>query len=126
MSIENRESLALEHIRHIRGKVDQIADDIDDLKARISSLDTSMVVVKREVNLGDEVDARQQVSLDKIVKRLSELSNGWKWPNLGWLSQAISEDNGTAQAVGQQVPSGRLTNNKIPVTLAMPKMAVRG
>jgi outer membrane murein-binding lipoprotein Lpp len=70
---ENVENLVLEHLRHIRGKVDQIAGDMDDLKSRMSSLESSMVSVKREVNHGDEVDARHQVTLDKIAKRLERL-----------------------------------------------------
>ena len=73
MSMENIESLVLEHLRHIRGKVDQISEDIDDLKARMSSLESSMVTVKREVNNGEDVDARQQVSLDKILRRIERL-----------------------------------------------------
>lgn len=75
MSIENIDSLVLEHLRHIRHKVDQIVDDIDDLKARISSLDSSMISVKREVNHAEEVDARQQVSIDKIIRRLERIES---------------------------------------------------
>ena len=67
------ENLILEHLRHIRGKVDQIVNDMDDLKARMSSLEASMVSVKREVNHSDEVDARQQVSLDKLAKRIERI-----------------------------------------------------
>ena len=44
-----------------------------DLKLRMSALDASMGLVKREVNLGDEVDARQQVSLDKLAQRLERI-----------------------------------------------------
>ena len=47
------------HLRHIRGRVDQIGDDITDLKHRMSSLETAMVGVKRELTHGDETDARQ-------------------------------------------------------------------
>ncbi len=70
---ENVENLILEHLRHIRGRVDQIAEDMNDLKHRMSGLETNMVLVKREVNSGDETDARQQVSLDKIVERLQRI-----------------------------------------------------
>ena len=70
---DNIENLVLEHLRHIRGRVDQIADDVTDLKLRMSALDASMGLVKREVNLGDEVDARQQVSLDKLAQRLERI-----------------------------------------------------
>jgi len=70
---DNVENLILEHLRHIRGKVDHIASDIDDLKARMSSLDASMVLVKREVNQGEDVNARQQVSLDRLAKRIDRI-----------------------------------------------------
>ena len=57
---ENVENLVLEHLRHIRGRVDQIADDVVDLKQRMSGLESAMNLVRREVTLGDETDARQQ------------------------------------------------------------------
>ena len=70
---ENIDNLVLEHLRHIRAKVDQTADDVRDLKGRISSLEESMVSVRYEVVHGAEVDARQQLSLDKIVQRLDRI-----------------------------------------------------
>ena len=33
------ENLVLEHLRHIRARVDQIADDMTDLKLRMSGLE---------------------------------------------------------------------------------------
>lgn len=70
---DNIESLILEHLRHIRTRVDQLGDDMDDLKSRMSSLESAMVAVKREVNLGDEVDARLQLTLDRLVKRIERV-----------------------------------------------------
>ncbi len=64
------ESLVLEHLRHIRGRVDQIADDVTELKLRMSGLEQAMVLVKREVNYGDETDIRQQITLDKLHARI--------------------------------------------------------
>ena len=72
---DNVESLILEHLRHIRAKVDSTADNIDDLKVRMSSLESAMVSVKREVNHGEDVDARQQVSLDKLLKRIERIES---------------------------------------------------
>ena len=68
---ENVENLVLEHLRHIRGRVDQIADDVGDLKQRMSGLESAMNLVRREVALGDETDARQQLTLDKLNVRIS-------------------------------------------------------
>lgn len=70
---ENVENLVIEHSRHIRSRVDQIADDMSDLKQRMSSLETSMVLVKREVAASDETDIRLQVSLDKLVERIQRI-----------------------------------------------------
>lgn len=70
---DNVESLVLEHLRHIRGRVDQIGEDIVDLKHRMSSLESAMVGVKRELTHGDETDARQQVSIDRIVERIERI-----------------------------------------------------
>lgn len=70
---ENVENLVIEHLRHIRSRVDQIADDMSDLKQRMSSLETSMVLVKREVAASDETDIRLQVSLDKLVERIQRI-----------------------------------------------------
>jgi hypothetical protein len=46
---------------------------MDDLKARVSSLESSVVSVKREVNHGDKVDARHQVTLGRLAKRLEKI-----------------------------------------------------
>lgn len=72
---DNVENLVLEHLRHIRAKVDQISDDMNDLKHRMSSLELAMVSVKREAAHGDETDARQQVTLDKLVDRIQRIEN---------------------------------------------------
>ena len=70
---EKVENLVLEHLRHIRSRVDQIADDMGDLKQRISGLEIAMNLVRREVGLADEVDARQQITLDKLQHRIERI-----------------------------------------------------
>ena len=70
---ENVESLIIEPLRHIRSRVDQIADDVVDLKHRMSTLESGMALVKREMINGHETDARQQVSLDKLVERIQRI-----------------------------------------------------
>lgn len=70
---DNVENIVLEHLRHIRSRVDQIADDMSDLKHRMSSLESAMVSVKHEVAHGDETDARQQVTIDKIIDRIQRI-----------------------------------------------------
>ena len=70
---DNVENLIIEHLKHIRGRVDRIAEDMTDVKLRLSSLESAMVHVKREVSSGDETDARQQVSLDRLADRIERI-----------------------------------------------------
>ena len=74
---ENTENLLLEMLKGLRNEVRDFRvhfeNDMDDLKARMSSLESAMVGVKREVTQGDEVDARQQVLLDRIIKRIERI-----------------------------------------------------
>ena len=39
---DNTENLVLEHLRHIRARVDQIADDMTDFKHRMSGLEQAI------------------------------------------------------------------------------------
>ena len=76
---DNAENLILEMLKGLRSEVKEFRsryeEDMDDLKARMSSLENSMVSVKREINHSDEVDARQQVSLDKLMKRIERIEH---------------------------------------------------
>ena len=71
------ENLLLEMLKGLRNELrdfrNRYEDDMEDLKARMSSLEASMVSVRRDANHNEEVDARQQVSIDKIVKRIERL-----------------------------------------------------
>ena len=56
-----------------RGRVDQIAHDMGDLKHRMSGLDQAMTLVKRGINLSEETDARQQITLNKLAERIGRI-----------------------------------------------------
>ena len=71
--VESVESLIVEHLRHNRGRVDRMAEDMGDLKQRMSSLDIATVLVKREFSAGDETDARQQATLDCLLDRIERI-----------------------------------------------------
>jgi uncharacterized protein YhaN len=59
---DNVDNTVLDHLRHIRSRIDQIADDISDLKQRMSSLESAMVSVNDEMDHGDEANEPQQVT----------------------------------------------------------------
>jgi outer membrane murein-binding lipoprotein Lpp len=67
------ENLVLEHLRHIRAKVDKTADDVSDLKTRMSRLESAMLSVKREVADGFEAEIRQQSAFDKLTERVQRI-----------------------------------------------------
>ncbi|MEM7017610.1 MAG: hypothetical protein AAF512_09785 [Pseudomonadota bacterium] len=69
----NNERIMVEHLRHIRGRVDQISSDMTELRHRITVLEHSMNIVKREVNLGSEVSTNQQSFIDRLIERMQTL-----------------------------------------------------
>ncbi|HRZ52335.1 MAG TPA: hypothetical protein P5284_04090 [Candidatus Contendobacter sp.] len=73
--LHNVESLVLEHLRHIRARVDQIADDVGDLKLRMSSVENGIVQMRRDVLQADETDIRQQITLDKLAARVERIEH---------------------------------------------------
>jgi hypothetical protein len=70
------DNIVLEHLRHIRGVVDAIREDIEDLKSRMTTLEftvSNLMSVEASHYAGhsrrfDRVDAR----LDQIERRLTE------------------------------------------------------
>lgn len=63
---ENVENLILEHIRHIRGRVDQVAEDLGTVKLRLSSLESQVAGLH-----GDNAIAHQR--MDRIESRLERI-----------------------------------------------------
>ncbi len=70
---ENIDNIVLEHLRHIRSKVDKTEQSIDDLKIRMSRLESAMLAVKREVADGFESEIHQQSFNDKIIERIERI-----------------------------------------------------
>ena len=64
---ENVENLILEHLRHIRGRVDQMAEDLGTVKLRLSSLESQVVGLH-----GDNAVAHQR--MDHIDQRLDRIA----------------------------------------------------
>jgi chromosome segregation ATPase len=70
---ENVENLVLEHLRHIRGRVDKISEDVDTIKLRMQSFDERLVSLERAVvNVHSDL-ALVNVRLDRIDSRLDRV-----------------------------------------------------
>jgi hypothetical protein len=46
--------LVLEHLRHIRGRVDEIAEDVKDVKRRLSDLENPASIIPEKDAGGDD------------------------------------------------------------------------
>lgn len=72
---ENLDSLVLEHLRHIRGKVDQIADDVSEVKHRLASVEGNIGGLRRnDANQQDDI-YHQNAVIDAIKERLQRIEN---------------------------------------------------
>jgi len=72
---ETTENLVLEHLRHIRAKVDSIDSKVDLLTLRVNSLETAMVSIKYEIVYCADVDNRHQMAIDRLDKRLDRIES---------------------------------------------------
>jgi predicted nucleic acid-binding Zn-ribbon protein len=74
---DNVENLPLEHLKALRNEMREFRNEFhtesENLKQRMSALETAMINVKREVTAGDETDARHQVQLDQLVERIRRI-----------------------------------------------------
>jgi tetrahydromethanopterin S-methyltransferase subunit G len=67
------DNLVLEHLKHIRGRVDHISEDVTELKHRLVAIERGQAKGLREYAdlYGDQ--ARQQASMDRINERLDRI-----------------------------------------------------
>ena len=74
---DNVENLLLEHLKALRNEMREFRNEFhtesENLKQRMSALETAMINVKREVTAGDETGARHQVQLDQLVERIRRI-----------------------------------------------------
>lgn len=67
------DSQVLEHLRHLRARIDQIAEDVTEIKWRLNSLEFSASRVRGDIAHGEETSARQQAVVDRLGARLDRL-----------------------------------------------------
>ena len=67
------DNIILEHLKAIRAELAEVKADTSDIKLRLHSVDTSVIELRRNnVHLFED-DARQQVSLDKLLERIQRI-----------------------------------------------------
>ena len=74
---DDTSSLVLEHLRALRSELRDLRHDtksgVDELKARMSSLEAAFLTVKREIVHGDETDNRLQAVIDRLAQRIERI-----------------------------------------------------
>lgn len=74
---EEMDNIVIEHLKALRNELREFRSEFhvetDNLKQRLSGIETSMVNVKREINASDETDARHQVQMDQLVERIRRI-----------------------------------------------------
>lgn len=63
---EEPDNLVLVYLRRIDAKVDAMAQDIRELKERVSSLEIAVASVRRDIAVLAETDARLQYAVDRL------------------------------------------------------------
>jgi len=67
---EQGENLILEHLRHIRGRVDQLAEDMTTMKLRMPSLESQAAGLHGDNAIAHQRMDRIESRLDRIERRL--------------------------------------------------------
>lgn len=67
------DNLTLRYLRRIDEKLDRVADDVTDLKGRVSALETGLNGIRRDLVALSESDARLQVAIDRQGDRLERI-----------------------------------------------------
>lgn len=70
---DNVENLILEHLRTLRSKIDQIADDVREIKQRVVTLESGQGVITQQIGHLQQSIAGQQVSFDRLTERVERL-----------------------------------------------------
>ena len=63
---DDPDDLILVYLRRIDAKVDAMAQDIRELKERVSSLEIAVASVRRDIAVLAETDARLQYAVDRL------------------------------------------------------------
>ncbi len=69
------DNLILVYLRRIDAKVDQLGEDVYDLKGRVSAVEMGLNAVRRDLVLLAETDARQQVAIDRHGERFDRIEH---------------------------------------------------
>lgn len=71
--MDNIENLVLEHLREMRGKIDQMADDVREVKQRLSTVEATQGSILQHIGHLATTMAQQQHSFDRMAERVERI-----------------------------------------------------
>ncbi|MBY0305593.1 MAG: DUF1515 family protein [Sphingomonas sp.] len=70
---ENVENLLLEHMKRFQASLDRMERRLDEMSARMTTLEGSVVSIMQHLTNLSAADAAQQISIDNINRRLDRI-----------------------------------------------------
>ena len=71
--MENVDNIILEHLRYMRGKIDQMSEDMRDVKHRLATVESSQGSIMQHVGHLATSIAQQQLSFDRLSDRVEHM-----------------------------------------------------
>ena len=72
---ENVESLLLEHMKRFQASLDRMERRLDEMTARMTTLEGSVVSIMQHLTNLSAADATQQISIDNVNRRLDRIEH---------------------------------------------------
>jgi len=70
---ENVENLLLEHMKRFQASLDRMERRLDEITARLTTLEGSVVSIMQHLTNLSAADATQQIAIDNINRRLDRI-----------------------------------------------------
>ena len=71
--MEKVDNTILEHLRHMRGKIDQMSEDMREVKHRLTTVESSQGSIMQHVEHLATSIAQQQLSFDRLSDRVEHM-----------------------------------------------------
>ena len=71
--MENVDNIIIEHLRHMRGKIDPVSEDVREIKHRLANVESSQGSIMQHVGHLASSIAQQQLSFDRLSDSVERL-----------------------------------------------------
>jgi chromosome segregation ATPase len=71
--VDDTANLVLEHLRYIRGAIDELRADVRETKERLTAVELGLAGLRREVVILAETQAHTNARIDRLATRLERI-----------------------------------------------------